>query len=91
MNRPHPNAAHLVDCKAVSREWDARQVQMGLMAADLWSEILADVCMTSFAFHCCAGEPPLRALTCEPTVQQIITIIGTGYRGPRAYTLHTHA
>ena len=30
-----------------------------MMAAYLWGEILADVCMTSFIFHCCAGEPPL--------------------------------
>ena len=26
-----------------------------MMAAYLWGEILADVCMTSFTFHCCAG------------------------------------
>ena len=26
-----------------------------MMAACLWGEILADVCMTSFTFHCCAG------------------------------------
>ena len=30
-----------------------------MMAAYLWGEILAGVCMTSFIFHCCAGEPPL--------------------------------
>ena len=34
-----------------------------MMAAYLWGEILADVCMMSFIFHCCAGEPPLIEMT----------------------------
>ena len=60
-----------------------------MMAAYLWGEILADVCMTSFIFHCCAGEPPLIPTTPQSTAEP--AKIGTVAEGSRRIACPTGA
>ena len=58
-----------------------------MMAAYLWGEILADVCMTSFIFHCCAGEPPLKDVPRAPRRCPVDSRSGRGAARPASRVL----